>query len=149
MNHIEELLKRRGLIRDSLFTDENFEFIHYFTQALRAHKLYAQDVDYVVQDGKVQIVDEFTGRILYGRRYSEGLHQAIEAKERIKIAAAEPHPRHDHLPELLPHVRQARRHDGNGGHRGAGVRQDLQPRGRRHPDQPARSPARTTTTRST
>jgi preprotein translocase subunit SecA len=87
MNHIEDLLKRRGLIRDSLFTDENFEFIHYFTQALRAHKMYAKDVDYVVQDGKVQIVDEFTGRILYGRRYSEGLHQAIEAKERIKIAA--------------------------------------------------------------
>ncbi|MGO9310193.1 MAG: preprotein translocase subunit SecA [Spirochaetia bacterium] len=87
MNHIEELLQRRGLIRSSLFTDENFEFIHYFTQALRAHRLYAKDVDYVVQDGKVQIVDEFTGRILYGRRYSEGLHQAIEAKERIKIAA--------------------------------------------------------------
>jgi preprotein translocase subunit SecA len=86
MNHIEELLQRRGLIRNSLFTDENFEFIHYFTQALRAHRLYAKDVDYVVQDGKVQIVDEFTGRILYGRRYSEGLHQAIEAKERIKIA---------------------------------------------------------------
>ena len=86
MNHIEELLQRRGLIRDSLFTEQNFEFIHYFTQALRAHKLYAKDVDYVVQDGKVQIVDEFTGRILFGRRYSEGLHQAIEAKERIKIA---------------------------------------------------------------
>ena len=87
MNHIEELLQKRGLIKSSLFVDENFEFIHYFTQALRAHRLYAKDVDYVVQDGKVQIVDEFTGRILYGRRYSEGLHQAIEAKERIKIAA--------------------------------------------------------------
>jgi len=86
MNHIEELLQKRGLIRGSLFVDENFEYLHYFTQALRAHKLYAKDVDYVVQDGKVQIVDEFTGRILYGRRYSEGLHQAIEAKERIKIA---------------------------------------------------------------
>ena len=86
MNHVESLLIKRGLIRDSLFTDQNFEYIHYFTQALRAHKLYAKDVDYVVQDGKVQIVDEFTGRILYGRRYSEGLHQAIEAKERIKIA---------------------------------------------------------------
>ncbi|HTP58103.1 MAG TPA: preprotein translocase subunit SecA [Spirochaetia bacterium] len=86
MNHAESLLLKRGLIRDSLFTDQNFEYVHYFTQALRAHKLYAKDVDYVVQDGKVQIVDEFTGRILYGRRYSEGLHQAIEAKERIKIA---------------------------------------------------------------
>jgi preprotein translocase subunit SecA len=86
MNHVEALLQRRGLIKDSLFIDANFEYIHYFTQAMRAHKLYTKDVDYVVQDGKVQIVDEFTGRILYGRRYSEGLHQAIEAKERIKIA---------------------------------------------------------------
>ena len=57
-----------------------------FTQALRAHKLFHIDVDYVVQEGLVEIVDEFTGRILHGRRYSDGLHQAIEAKERIKIA---------------------------------------------------------------
>ncbi len=86
MNHIEALLMKRGLIRDSLFTNENFEYVHYFTQSMKAHKLFHKDVDYVVQDGKVQIVDEFTGRILHGRRYSEGLHQAIEAKERIKIA---------------------------------------------------------------
>ncbi len=86
MNNIEKLLLKRGLIKGSLFTDENFEYIHYFTQSLKAHKLFLKDVDYVVQEGKVQIVDEFTGRILYGRRYSEGLHQAIEAKERIKIA---------------------------------------------------------------
>jgi len=83
---IEELLKKRGLIAGSVVDEENFEFIHYFTQAIRAHKLYHIDVDYVVQDGQVQIVDEFTGRILHGRRYSDGLHQAIEAKERIKIA---------------------------------------------------------------
>ena len=83
---IEELLKKRGLIKGSVVDEENFEYIHYFTQALRAHKLFHIDVDYVVQDGQVQIVDEFTGRILHGRRYSDGLHQAIEAKERIKIA---------------------------------------------------------------
>lgn len=83
---IEETLQKRGLINGSVFDEGNFEFIHYFTQALRAHKLYHIDVDYVVQDGLVQIVDEFTGRILHGRRYSDGLHQAIEAKERIKIA---------------------------------------------------------------
>ncbi len=87
MNHIEELLSKRGLIRTSVFESDNFEYVHYFTQALRAKKLFHRDVDYVVQDGKVQIVDEFTGRILYGRRYSEGLHQAIEAKERIRIEA--------------------------------------------------------------
>ena len=83
---IEELLTKRGLIKGSVVDEENFEYIHYFTQALRAHKLFHLDVDYVVQDGQVQIVDEFTGRILHGRRYSDGLHQAIEAKERIKIA---------------------------------------------------------------
>ena len=83
---IEELLSKRGLIKGSIIDEENFEYIHYFTQALRAHKLFNIDVDYVVQDGMVQIVDEFTGRILHGRRYSDGLHQAIEAKERIKIA---------------------------------------------------------------
>jgi preprotein translocase subunit SecA len=86
MNKIEELLTRRGLISGSLFSEENFEYIHYFTQAMRAHKLYHLDVDYVVQDGQVQIVDEFTGRVLHGRRYSDGLHQAIEAKEGIKVA---------------------------------------------------------------
>ncbi|MDR2901095.1 MAG: preprotein translocase subunit SecA [Treponema sp.] len=83
---IEELLQKKGLIKGEIVDEENFEYIHYFTQALRAHKLFHIDVDYVVQDGLVEIVDEFTGRILHGRRYSDGLHQAIEAKERIKIA---------------------------------------------------------------
>ncbi|MDR2738593.1 MAG: preprotein translocase subunit SecA [Treponema sp.] len=86
MAKIEELLQKRNLIKGAIVDEENFEYLHYFTQALRAHKLFHIDVDYVVQDGQVQIVDEFTGRILYGRRYSDGLHQAIEAKERIKIA---------------------------------------------------------------
>ena len=81
----EGLLRGKRLIRGSLVDDENFEFIHYLTQALRAHRLFQKDVDYVVEDGTVQIVDEFTGRILHGRRYSDGLHQAIEAKERIPI----------------------------------------------------------------
>ncbi|MCL2880574.1 MAG: preprotein translocase subunit SecA, partial [Treponema sp.] len=86
LTSIEELLKTRGLIQGAIVDEQNFEYIHYFTQALRAHLLFHIDVDYVVQDGQVQIVDEFTGRILHGRRYSDGLHQAIEAKERIKIA---------------------------------------------------------------
>jgi preprotein translocase subunit SecA len=86
MAKIEEILHKRNLIKGAIVDEENFEYLHYFTQALRAHKLFHLDVDYVVQDGLVQIVDEFTGRILYGRRYSDGLHQAIEAKERIKIA---------------------------------------------------------------
>lgn len=86
MTKIEELLLKRGLIKGSLFDESNFEFVHYFTQAVKAHVLFSKDTDYVVQDGLVQIVDEFTGRILHGRRYSDGLHEAIEAKERIKIA---------------------------------------------------------------
>lgn len=86
MLHIQDVLTHAGLIQGSLFDEENFKYIHYFTQALRAHLLYRADVDYVVKDGQVQIVDEFTGRILEGRRYSDGLHQAIEAKEHIRIA---------------------------------------------------------------
>jgi preprotein translocase subunit SecA len=86
MNKAEELLLKRGLIKGSIFDEGNFEFVHYFTQAAKAHILFEKDVDYVVQDGLVQIVDEFTGRILHGRRYSDGLHEAIEAKEHIKIA---------------------------------------------------------------
>ncbi|MBO5137261.1 MAG: preprotein translocase subunit SecA [Spirochaetaceae bacterium] len=86
MLHIEELLQKHKLIDGSLFDESNFEYIHYFTQAVRAHQLYKPDVDYVVKNGQVQIVDEFTGRILEGRRYGDGLHQAIEAKEHIRIA---------------------------------------------------------------
>ena len=86
MNHIEEQLLNRNEIKGSLFDEQNFEWIHYITQAMKAHHLFHLDVDYVIQDSQVQIVDEFTGRVLHGRRYSEGLHQAIEAKENIKIA---------------------------------------------------------------
>ena len=88
MDHIDRILHQHNLIpADTKLQDEqNFEFLHYFTQAVRAHLLYQNDVDYVVKDGQVQIVDEFTGRILEGRRYSDGLHQAIEAKEHVRIA---------------------------------------------------------------
>ncbi len=88
INKIDEILHKHNLISaDSKVVDEeNFEYVHYFTQALRAHKLYKNDVDYLVKDGKVQIVDEFTGRVLEGRRYGDGLHQAIEAKEHLRIA---------------------------------------------------------------
>ncbi|MEA4865383.1 MAG: preprotein translocase subunit SecA [Sphaerochaeta sp.] len=85
MLHMEELLNKHHVINGSIYADENFEYVHYVTQAVKALRLYSVDVDYVVVDGQVQIVDEFTGRILHGRRYSDGLHQAIEAKEKIKI----------------------------------------------------------------
>jgi len=86
MNHIDAILKQHNLIRGNLVDEENFEYAHYFTQALRAHILFNNNVDYIIRDGQVQIVDEFTGRVLEGRRYSDGLHQAIEAKEHIRIA---------------------------------------------------------------
>jgi preprotein translocase subunit SecA len=86
-NKIEELLSKAGLIQPntSLYDFENMSLVHYINQALRAHVIFNRDVDYMVQDGKVMIIDEFTGRIMDGRRYSEGLHQALEAKEGVKI----------------------------------------------------------------
>jgi len=71
---------------ESLYDDIQGEWVHHINQALRAHNLYHRDVDYVVKDGEVIIVDEFTGRLMPGRRWSEGLHQAVEAKENIRIA---------------------------------------------------------------
>jgi len=75
----------RALDIDNLYKDSNGGLVNHFIQALRAQALYHKDVEYVVQNGEVLIVDEFTGRILDGRRYSEGLHQAIEAKEKVPI----------------------------------------------------------------
>jgi preprotein translocase subunit SecA len=86
MAKIEAYLIKRNLIKDSIYTEDAFEWIHYATEATKAHKLFHKETEYVVQDGQVQIVDEFTGRILHGRRYSDGLHEAIEAKERMKVA---------------------------------------------------------------
>lgn len=75
----------RALGVDNLYDDKNTELNHHMNQALRAKALFKRDRDYVVKDGEVIIVDEFTGRLMFGRRYSEGLHQAIEAKENVKI----------------------------------------------------------------
>ena len=69
----------------SLFDFENIDFLHLLNQSLRARYFLKKDVDYVVNEGQVKIVDEFTGRVMEGRRFSEGLHQAIECKERVKI----------------------------------------------------------------
>ncbi len=71
---------------ENLYDDVNMELSHYLNQALKAHILMKKDKDYVIKDGEVIIVDEFTGRLMYGRRYSNGLHQAIEAKENVKVA---------------------------------------------------------------
>ncbi len=82
---IEKILLEKGLIEDDLYDINNVSVVHHVNQALRAHKLYTNDKDYIVKDGKVMLIDEFTGRMMEGRRLSEGLHQAIEAKERVEI----------------------------------------------------------------
>ncbi len=83
----EELLRKEGLISgdQSLYDIENVSLVHHVNQALRAHTLFQRDRDYIVKNGQVVIIDEFTGRMMEGRRYSEGLHQALEAKEGVKI----------------------------------------------------------------
>ncbi len=84
---IEQLMKEKGLLDtdDNLYALQNVSLVHHVTQALRAHKLFTRDVDYIVKDDQVIIIDEFTGRMMSGRRYSEGLHQALEAKEQVEI----------------------------------------------------------------
>ena len=84
---IEEIMQENGLIQDgdSLFSASNITLLHHVMAALRAHKLFQKDVDYIVKDDEIVIVDEHTGRTMEGRRWSEGLHQAVEAKEGVKI----------------------------------------------------------------
>ncbi|MHB1355497.1 MAG: preprotein translocase subunit SecA [Anaerolineae bacterium] len=82
-NGINKVEKALGI--DNLYSPENFELTPYLENALKAQALFTRDRDYIVKDGEVIIVDEFTGRLMYGRRYSEGLHQAIEAKENVRV----------------------------------------------------------------
>jgi preprotein translocase subunit SecA len=82
MEKMEQMLKEAGVLKsDSLYDVENVSTVHHVNQALRAHKLFQRDKDYIVRNGEVVIIDEFTGRMMPGRRYSESLHQALEAKE--------------------------------------------------------------------
>ncbi len=83
---IEELLREVDMLRgENLYDMENVTVVHHVNQALRAHKMFQRDVDYMVKDGRIVIIDEFTGRAMEGRRYSEGLHQALEAKESVDV----------------------------------------------------------------
>ncbi|MDR1362044.1 MAG: preprotein translocase subunit SecA [Holosporaceae bacterium] len=84
--HIEKILREIGLLQTgNLYDMQNIALVHHVAQALKANTLFKRDVDYIVKGGKVIIIDEFTGRMMEGRRYSDGLHQAIEAKEKVKI----------------------------------------------------------------
>ncbi|SFC69574.1 preprotein translocase subunit SecA [Bosea sp. CRIB-10] len=84
--HIEELLREAGLLTEGdLYDSANVTLVHHVNQALRAHSLFTRDKDYIVRNDEVVIIDEFTGRMMPGRRYSEGLHQALEAKEGVTV----------------------------------------------------------------
>jgi preprotein translocase subunit SecA len=89
MEHAEDLLRQAGIIDadndGGLYAAQNLTVVHHLNAALRAHAIYQRDVDYIVRDGEVVIVDEFTGRTLAGRRWSDGLHQAVEAKEGVPV----------------------------------------------------------------
>ena len=83
---IEQLLRAEGLLKEGdLYDAQNATLVHHMNQALRAHTLFQRDKDYIVRNGEVVIIDEFTGRMMQGRRYSEGLHQALEAKEHVQV----------------------------------------------------------------
>ncbi|MFA6964467.1 preprotein translocase subunit SecA [Bosea sp. (in: a-proteobacteria)] len=85
-DHIEELLREAGLLKEGdLYDAQNVTLVHHVNQALRAHSLFTRDKDYIVRGDEVVIIDEFTGRMMPGRRYSEGLHQALEAKEHVTV----------------------------------------------------------------
>lgn len=84
--HIEQLMREKGVLKEGgLYDTHNIALVHHMQQALRAHTLFARDVDYIVRNNKVILIDEFTGRMMDGRRYSDGLHQALEAKEHVEI----------------------------------------------------------------
>ncbi len=86
IDRIEKLSKTYGILKNNNFYDpQNINLVHHINQALRANLLFFKDTDYIVKDNKVQIIDEFTGRVLEGRRFSDGLHQALEAKENVEI----------------------------------------------------------------
>ncbi len=139
---VERMLEAAGLLEGAnLYDFENTQVVHHLNQALRANVMFKRDTDYIVKDGKVIIIDEFTGRMMDGRRWSDGLHQAVEAKEGVADRAREPDDGLDHLPELFPHVSQALGHDRHRGDRGGRILRHLQDERRHDPDQRA-GPAR-------
>ena len=86
IDKIEKLSQTYGILKNNNFYDpQNINLVHHINQALKANLLFSKDTDYIVRDNKIEIIDEFTGRVLEGRRFSEGLHQALEAKENVEI----------------------------------------------------------------
>ena len=135
---VEKAEKFLGI--DNLYLAEHGNLVNHLQQALKAESLYKRDVDYAVIDGEVKIIDEFTGRILEGRRWSEGLHQAVEAKEGVAIQEENQTVATITYQNYFRTLREARGHDRHGPHRGHRVHEDLRAPGRRDPHQPADGP---------
>ena len=132
----ERMLEEAGLIEgQNLYDIANTQTVHHLNQSLKANKQFKKDIDYIVKDGKIVIIDEFTGRMMDGRRWSDGLHQAVEAKEGVNDRAREPDAGVDHLPELFPHVSQAFGDDRHGADRSARILRHLQDERGVDPDQ--------------
>ena len=125
---------------DNLYVSEHGTLVNHLIQSLKAESLYKRDTDYAVIDGEVKIIDEFTGRILEGRRWSEGLHQAVEAKEGVRIREENQTLATITLQNYFRLYDKLSGHDGHRAHRGAGVHEDLRDAGRRHPDEPGHGP---------
>ena len=124
----------------NLYDPANIEKTHYIENALRAHRMYGRDKEYVVRDGEVIIVDDFTGRLMPGRRYSDGLHQAIEAKERVRVQRESITYASITLQELFPPVQEAVRHDRHRLHGSGGAVQDIRVGSGGHPHAHAHDP---------
>ena len=127
----------RMLNIQNLYDPSHIDILHHVNQALRAHTLYKRDVHYIVKDGQVIIVDEFTGRLMPGRRWSDGLHQAVEAKEGVRIERENQTLATITIQNYFRMYQQAGRHDRHGRHRGGRVQEDLQARRRRDPAEQA------------
>ena len=142
--HVEKLFATAGILNagESLYDPSNIRLMHHLTAALRAHGLFKRDVDYIVRDGEVIIVDEFTGRTMIGRRWSDGLHQAVEAKEGVAVKEENQTVASITFQNYFRMYRQARGHDGHRRYGGLRVPADLRARGRRDPDAQADDPRR-------
>jgi hypothetical protein len=126
------LLREFGILKQgSMYDLGNVSLVHHVNQALRAHKLFQRDKDYIIKDGKVMLIDEFTGRMMEGRRLSEGLHQASKPR-RAWPSRTKTRPGLDHLPELFPPLPETRGHDRYGHDRSRRIRGNLQAQGRRY-----------------
>ena len=102
VDKIEKLAIKENILKNNNFYDPaNLDLVHHTNQAMKANLIFKRDTDYIVRDGKVQIIDEFTGRVLSGRRFSDGLHQAIEAKENVESAGRESNFSINYLPKLF------------------------------------------------